>query len=104
MKPTKVCVARQSPALPLMRLIPNVPFDRSKLPLTYRLDAKKIVGETAADIWKHAHTAGIVLEAVHAGIVLAEIFAIASVLAIAAPLLAARGRILRARLGLRAGR
>jgi hypothetical protein len=92
MKPTTVrgCVVRPSQAkvLPLMRLIPNVPFDRSKLPLNYRLDAKKVVGETAADISKHTHTAGIVLEAVHWGIVAAEIFASAGVLAIAAPLLA----------------
>src|SRR5262245_19008231 len=93
MKPTAVagCVVRPSQALvyPLMRLIPNVPFDRSKLPLTYRLDAKKIVGETAKDISQNGHKAHFVIEAAHWGIVALEIFADAGLLAIAAPVLAA---------------
>lgn len=93
MKPTAVagCVVRPSQALvyPMMRLIPNVPFDRSKLPLTYRLDAKKIVGETAKDISQNGHKAGFVIEAAHWGIVALEIFAEAGILAIAAPMLAA---------------
>jgi len=91
MKPTTIkgCVVRPSKVLPLSRLIPNVPFDRSKLPLNYRVNAKDIVGETAADLSKHAHSATIVVELVHAGVVALEIFEAASVLAIAAPVLAA---------------
>jgi len=85
------CVVRPSQAkvYPLMRLIPNVPFDRSKLPLTYQLDARKIVGTTANDIRQNGHKASLVIEAAHWGIVATEIFADAGVLAIAAPVLAA---------------
>lgn len=95
MAPTAVtgCVVRPSQVrvLPLLGLLPNVPVDRAKLPLGYRLDAKKIVGDTASDIGRHSHGAGIVVEAVHWGITAVEIFAEAGALAIAAPVLAAVG-------------
>ena len=85
----RACTVKPSQTLvfPLMGLIPNVPFDGSKLPLDYRINAKKIVGETAQDLWKHAHEAGLIIEAAHWGIIAAEIFAGAGVLAIAAPVL-----------------
>ena len=91
-KPTTVpgCVVKPKQKLlfPLMRALPNVPFDRSQLPLNYRIDAKKVVGETAQDLYKHAHEASIAVEAAHWGIVLAKIFGAGSVLGIGAPLLA----------------
>jgi hypothetical protein len=95
-RPVTDCVVRPSQVLvyPLMRLIPNVPFDRSKLPLTYRLDAKKMVGQTAQDISKNSHRAELVIEAAHWGITALEIFEIiaaptliAGILSIAAPIL-----------------
>ena len=68
-------------------LIPDDQDYRKYLPLNYRLNAKKTVGEVAQDLSSKGKWAHFGLEAAHWAIVLAEIFELAGVLAIAAPVL-----------------
>ena len=68
------------PLSALSRLIPDDPDYRRHVPLDYRLDAKKLVGEVAQDLKTNGKSAHFWLELAHWGIAAAEIFAEASAL------------------------
>lgn len=95
-KPRPEPPAKQPPkpetaAFALARAIPDDPNYRKYVPINYRLNAKKIVGEVAQDLSSRGKSAHFWVELVHAGLMGAEIFAEASLLvaglAIAGPLL-----------------
>jgi hypothetical protein len=78
-------------AFALASVIPDDPNYRKYIPINYRLNAKKIVGEVAGDLSSRGKSAHFWVELVHWGLVGAEIFAEASTLvaglAIAGPAL-----------------
>jgi len=82
----------------LVRAIPDHPNYRKYVPINYRLNAKKIVGEVAQDLSSKGSSAHFWVELAHLGVAAAEIFAEASVLvaglAIGGPLLALAGSFL----------
>ena len=78
----------------LSRAIPNDPDYRKHVPLNYRLNAKKIVGEVAQDLSSRGESAHFWTDLVHWGIVGVEIFAEAGILAIASPILAAAASLM----------
>jgi hypothetical protein len=87
--------ARRTPqqsTFALVRSIPDDPDYRKHVPINYRLNAKKIVGEVAQDLSSKGKSAHFWVELTHLGLVAAEIFAEASLLvaglAIGAPVLA----------------
>jgi outer membrane protein OmpA-like peptidoglycan-associated protein len=86
----KACILRSSQiaTYPLLGVIPNDPDYQKHIPLNYKLDAKKIIGTTAQDISSAGEKAHFWTEMAHLGIVALEIFEVAGLLAIAAPLLA----------------
>jgi outer membrane protein OmpA-like peptidoglycan-associated protein len=71
----------------LSRVIPDDPDYRKHIPLNYRLNAKKLVGEVAQDLSSRGKSAHFWIELAHWGIVLAEMFELAGALAIASPIL-----------------
>jgi hypothetical protein len=71
----------------LSRVIPNDADYRKHIPLNFRLDAKKLVGEVAQDLSSRGKAAHFLTDLAHWGIVGIEIAADAGVLAIASPLL-----------------
>ena len=80
---------------PLVALLPNVADYRGPLPIEYRLDAKKMVGELAQDISLLGPKAHVFLEGIHWGIAAAEMFELlgeatllAGVLSVLAPVIA----------------
>jgi len=82
----------------LVRAIPNDPDYRKYIPIDYRLNAKKIIGELAQDLKSNGERAHPYIELAHAGIELIEIFeflsgipALAGSLAAAGPLLGVVG-------------
>jgi hypothetical protein len=81
----------QTSTFALVRAIPDDPDYRKHVPLNYRLDAKKIVGEIAQDLSSKGKSADFWVELAHAGLTAAEIFdetsALVGALAIAAPVL-----------------
>ena len=68
-------------------MIPDDPDYRKHIPLNYRLNAKKLVGEVAQDLSSRGKSAHFWIELAHWGIVLAEMFELAGALAIASPIL-----------------
>jgi peptidoglycan hydrolase-like protein with peptidoglycan-binding domain len=96
-RPRCVPIAQGLTTSALSRLIPDDPDYRKHVPLNYRLNAKKIVEELSKDLKDRGKSARFWtelakgLEAVHGGIVVAEMFELGGALAIAAPLLAAVG-------------
>ena len=83
---------RQANAYALLGVIPNVPDYQKYIPINYKLNAKKIVGEVAQDVSSKGAKAHFWIDLAHWGIVGAEILAEGSLLvaglAIASPLLA----------------
>jgi hypothetical protein len=81
----------QTSTFALVRTIPDDPDYRKYVPLNYRLDAKKIVGEVAQDLSSKGKSADFWVELAHAGLTAAEIFAetsaLVGALAIAGPVL-----------------
>jgi hypothetical protein len=84
----------QQSAVALVRAIPDDPDYQKYVPLEYKLNAKKIIGEVAQDLKSNGASAHTYIELAHAGINLLEIFevlsglpALAGTLAVAAPLL-----------------
>jgi hypothetical protein len=79
------------PTFALPRAIPDDSDYRKHVPLNFRLDAKKIVGEVAQDLSSKGKSADFWVELSHAGLTAAEIFAetstLVGALAIAGPLL-----------------
>jgi hypothetical protein len=81
----------QTSTFALVRAIPDDSDYRKHVPLNFRLDAKKIVGEVAQDLSSKGKSADFWVELSHAGLTAAEIFAetstLVGALAIAGPLL-----------------
>jgi outer membrane protein OmpA-like peptidoglycan-associated protein len=94
------CTVRPSQATtyPLLGLIPNIPDYRKYVPINYKLNAKKIVGEVAQDVSSKGESAHFWIEMLHFGLIAAEIFAETSILvaglAIAGPVLTLAGGFL----------
>jgi len=84
----------QQSVFALVRAIPDDPDFQKYVPLDFRLNAKKMVGEVAQDLKSQGASAHTYIELAHAGIELTEIFellsglpALAGTLAAVAPLL-----------------
>jgi len=96
--PIAVAACSPNPAdllrYPLLLKVPNVP-DYRPLPIEFRIDAKKMVGDLAQDLHGLGEKAAVLMEAAHWGIASVEIFelisatsALAGVLAVLGPVLA----------------
>jgi hypothetical protein len=84
----------QTHAFALARVIPDDPNYRKYVPINYRLNAKKIVGEVAQDLSSRGKSAHFWVDLAHGGMtvvemseLVAEASILAGVLAIASPLL-----------------
>jgi hypothetical protein len=97
--PMTIVACRPKPAdfarYPLLALVPNVPDYRNPLPIEFRIDAKKMVGDLAQDLHGLGEKAHVLMEAVDWGITSVEIFgliaetsALAGTLAVLGPVLA----------------
>jgi hypothetical protein len=83
--------ARKGAAFALASVIPDDPNYQKYIPINYRLNAKKIVGEVAQDLSSRGKSAHFWVELAHGGLVAAEIFGeaftLVAGLAIAGPIL-----------------
>jgi hypothetical protein len=97
--PMTITACRPKPSdfarYPLLALVPNVPGYRDPLPIEYRIDAKKMVGDLAQDLHGLGEKAHVLMEAADWGITAVEMFqllaetsALAGTLAVLGPVLA----------------